>query len=194
MSSGKKISANSFVTSGGHLLEAYTFHLLQPGCRGQWLEIGKLLGRQISRSVLCTDALSAAGESHEPIMVIKNVNTVMKWFSSWISYCEGTIIPKKAIRVDPNSGWAKNLKCCLIRKNIFFKTGKYIRAGLSTEGNQTWKAKQHYREFLNFICKQLEGSGNHVRLLFLDLSSAFNNTQPQLMVKKVDSNVVGWTF
>lgn len=46
MISGKEISENKppqSATSGGQLLEEDSFHVLQPGSRGQWLQIGCLL-------------------------------------------------------------------------------------------------------------------------------------------------------
>ena len=51
---------------------------------------------------------------------------------------------------------------------------------------------------LNLIYKHLEGSKNHVSLLFVDFSSAFNTIQPHLLVEKLieyfylDCNIVGW--
>lgn len=46
MISGGEINGNKppqSATSGGQRLKADTFHLLQPGSRGHWLEIGRLL-------------------------------------------------------------------------------------------------------------------------------------------------------
>ncbi len=51
---------------------------------------------------------------------------------------------------------------------------------------------------LNLILNHLEGNRNHARLLFVDLSSAFNTIQPHLLVEKLlyqfklEANLVGW--
>lgn len=51
---------------------------------------------------------------------------------------------------------------------------------------------------LNLAFKQLEGNKNHVKLLFLDFSSAFNTIQPHILIDKLLNifnlhfNIVGW--
>ncbi len=51
---------------------------------------------------------------------------------------------------------------------------------------------------LNMIMKHLDGRKTHVRLLFVDFSSAFNSIQPHVLVNqlisefKLQFKIVGW--
>ncbi len=51
---------------------------------------------------------------------------------------------------------------------------------------------------LNYIFKHLESSNNHVRLMFVDFSSAFNTIQPHLQIQRLRNNfglkgnIAGW--
>lgn len=51
---------------------------------------------------------------------------------------------------------------------------------------------------LNYICKHLDSPNNHVRLMFVDFSSAFNTIQPHLLIQRLRDNfglegsIVGW--
>lgn len=51
---------------------------------------------------------------------------------------------------------------------------------------------------LNYIYKHLESSSNHVRLMFVDFSAAFNTIQPHLLIQRLmnifglEGSIVGW--
>lgn len=104
-----------------------------------------------------------------------------------------------------NSEWLQT--CNFISYEVLWKTEKERTAGrierLLDPLQFAYRANRGVQDatitLLNLIYKHLEGNKNHVRLLFVDFSSAFNTIQPHLLVQKLieknfglDYNLVGW--